>query len=90
MRAANVGKTKPGRWAMRKPEAIGLGGGVRGYLGAVRLRRAVPDEDPVEAGVLVGPSEAPQVVAVDDRTAGAPSLGLVPCADHADEFDGHC
>jgi hypothetical protein len=63
-----------------KPEAIRLGGGVGGYLGAVRLRRAVPDEDSVEAGVLVSPSEPAQVVAVDDRTAGPPSLGLVSCA----------
>ena len=77
--------------AVRDEEAepLGVRGGVGGDLGAVRLRRRVADQHPVEAGVLVGAGEAPDVVRVDDRAGGEPGFRLVLGADHADELDGH-
>ena len=90
VRAASVGATKPGRCATRKLEPVGVRGGVGGHLGAVRLRgarsRSAPGRSrrPRGRGRSAGRSRGPRAA-----PARAPDLGLVPGADHADEFDGH-
>ena len=80
---------EPGAVGHQEAEPLGVGGGVRGDLGAVGLGGVVADEDAVEARVLVGPGEAPKLVLVDGRAARRARLGLVLRADHADELDGH-
>ena len=62
-------------------------GHVGGDLGALGPARPVPDEDPVEAGLLVGAGEAARVDRVDGRAGAGPALGGVAGADHAEDLD---
>jgi hypothetical protein len=48
---------EPGAVGHQEAEPLGVGGGVRGDLGAVRLGGVVADEHPVEARVLVSLGE---------------------------------
>src|SRR6202034_1474213 len=64
---------------------------VRGDRESVRARRAVADEHPVEARVLVRLREPGQVPGVNLRTVkGTPGLRDLLGADHADDLNGHC
>ena len=64
---------------------------VRGDRESVRAGRAVADEHPVEARVLVRLRELRQVSGVNRRTIeGAARLRHLLGADHADDLNGHC
>ena len=71
LRAAMVGATKPGRCASSTPSrsvafSIWLGHGE-----PVGHGRAVRDEHPVEAGLLVHAGDAIQVIGLDDGAEAA-------------------
>ena len=70
-----------------QPEALGVGGRVRGDLGAFRPAGAVAHQDAVEAAVFMGLGEPAGVVRVDRRPGADSGLRRVAGADHADELD---
>src|ERR1700722_8958194 len=71
---SRVAKVRAGRGGAQKAEQLGVRGGIGGHLSAVGLCGGVADQHPVEAGVLVGAGEPPDVVAVDDRPGRVPDF----------------
>ncbi len=81
------GRGEAGAMRDHQAEAARERGGVGGHQHAVGRRRVEGDERAVEAGLLVGAGDAPDVVDVDDRPLRRVDLGHGLGVQVTDEFD---